>query len=96
MISVQHFFFSGHKKVLAEKMQGFRIKKTAHEMKRERKIMSENVVGEGGFEPPKLKSNRFTVCPLWPLGNSPLTYSDILPAKPIKMELVDGLEPPTC
>ena len=30
------------------------------------------MVGEGGFEPPKLKNNRFTVCPLWPLGNSPL------------------------
>ena len=28
------------------------------------------LVGEGGFGPPKLKSNRFTVCPLWPLGNS--------------------------
>ncbi len=30
------------------------------------------MVGEGGFGPPKLKSNRFTVCPLWPLGNSPI------------------------
>ena len=30
------------------------------------------LVGEGGFGPPKLKSNRFTVCPLWPLGNSPI------------------------
>ena len=29
------------------------------------------LVGGGGFGPPKLKSNRFTVCPLWPLGNSP-------------------------
>ena len=42
------------------------------------------LVGEGGFGPPKLKSNRFTVCPLWPLGNSPI------------MELVMGLEPATC
>ena len=32
--------------------------------------------------------NRFTVCPLWPLGNSPIfDYA---------VELVDGLEPPTC
>ena len=29
-------------------------------------------VGEDGFEPSKLKNNRFTVCPLWPLGNSPI------------------------
>ena len=32
-------------------------------------------MGEGGFGPPKLKSNRFTVCPLWPLGNSPIQFS---------------------
>ncbi len=29
------------------------------------------MVGRGGFEPPKRKRNRFTVCPLWPLGNLP-------------------------
>ena len=29
------------------------------------------LVGAGGFEPPKLKSSRFTVCPHWPLGNTP-------------------------
>ena len=29
------------------------------------------VVGRGGFEPPKAFANRFTVCPLWPLGNLP-------------------------
>ena len=28
-------------------------------------------MGAGGFEPPKLKSSRFTVCPHWPLGNTP-------------------------
>ena len=49
------------------------------------------MVGEGGFEPPKRKSNRFTVCPLWPLGNSPI-FSAV---KRIQ-KLVDGLEPPTC
>ena len=34
-------------------------------------------------------ASRFTVCPLWPLGNSPIFNSHW-------MELVDGLEPPTC
>ena len=29
------------------------------------------LVGDGGFGPPKSKDNRFTVCPLWPLGNTP-------------------------
>ena len=43
------------------------------------------LVGESGFEPLKLNSDRFTVCSLWPLENSP-----------IKLELVNGLEPLTC
>ena len=34
--------------------------------------MQDILVGEDGFEPSKRKSNRFTVCPLWPLGNSPI------------------------
>ena len=37
------------------------------------------LVGAGGFEPPKLKSSRFTVCPHWPLGNTPRS---ILSRKP--------------
>ena len=32
-------------------------------------------VGDGGFGPPKSKDNRFTVCPLWPLGKSPIYWS---------------------
>ena len=37
-------------------------------------------------------ASRFTVCPLWPLGNSPIfTFARLL-----RVELVDGLEPPTC
>ena len=34
----------------------------------------------------EVSDNRFTVCPLWPLGNSPKKY----------MELVIGVEPTTC
>ena len=37
------------------------------------------LVGAGGFEPPKLKSSRFTVCPHWPLGNTPRFRSRPLP-----------------
>ena len=32
----------------------------------------EKSVGEDGFEPPKSKDNRFTVCPIWPLWYSPV------------------------
>ena len=39
----------------------------------------EFLVGAGGFEPPKLKSSRFTVCPHWPLGNTPIFSSRPLP-----------------
>ena len=42
------------------------------------------LVGEGGFGPPKLKSNRFTVCPLWPLGNSPIKIQKIYRSYPVK------------
>ena len=28
-------------------------------------------VGEDGFEPPKVLTSRFTVCPIWPLWYSP-------------------------
>lgn len=30
------------------------------------------LVGRDGFEPSKEYSNRFTVCPIWPLWNHPL------------------------
>ncbi len=36
--------------------------------------------------------NRFTVCPLWPLGNSPILSCE----GNAEVELVDGFEPPTC
>src|SRR5690349_24376313 len=53
----------------------------------------QQVVGRGGFEPPKAFASRFTVCPLWPLG--------YLPACPrscnssIFLALAGGIEPPT-
>jgi hypothetical protein len=31
-----------------------------------------NTVGRAGFEPAKVKTNRFTVCPRWPLEYLPL------------------------
>ena len=44
------------------------------------------MVGEGGFEPPKASPTD--------LQSVPFGRSGTLPD--IKMELVDGLEPPTC
>jgi hypothetical protein len=53
-------------------------------------------VGRAGFEPAKLKNNRFTVCPRWPLeylpynkDRSPLTGEKV-------KEPMEGLEPTTC
>lgn len=34
----------------------------------------DELVGAGGFEPPKQLCNRFTVCPHWPLGNTPTCF----------------------
>ena len=48
------------------------------------------LVGEGGFEPPKRIATD--------LQSAPFGHSGILPYLIFveKMELVDGLEPPTC
>ena len=43
----------------------------------------------------EVSDNRFTVCPLWPLGKSPICKAYCLNSRLI-LELVDGLEPPTC
>ena len=39
--------------------------------KRKAPVRTPWFVGEDGFEPPKSKDSRFTVCPIWPLWNSP-------------------------
>ena len=41
----------------------------------------------------EVSDNRFTVCPLWPLGNSPMLLS--FSAERL-VELVNGVEPSTC
>src|SRR5690606_37412811 len=48
-----------------------------------------NFVGRAGFEPAKVKTNRFTVCPRWPLEYLPALFS-------VTYEPVEGLEPTTC
>ena len=50
-----------------------------------------SLVGGGGFEPPKSKTTDLQSVPFGHSGNLPY---EIFPKK--KMELVDGLEPPTC
>ena len=53
-------------------------------------------VGRAGFEPAKLKNNRFTVCPRWPLEYLPY-YKDRSPQKGEKFkEPMEGLEPTAC
>ena len=49
--------------------------------------------GSGWIRTTEVVDNRFTVCPLWPLGNTPIFPYSVVNKK---MELVDGLEPPTC
>ena len=46
--------------------------------------------GRGWIRTTEVDDGRFTVCSLWPLGNSS-TYLSLK-----DLELVDGLEPPTC
>ena len=46
------------------------------------------LVGEDGFEPPKVKTSRFTVCPIWPLWYSPKIRLRTF-------EPMEGIEPTT-
>ena len=39
--------------------------------KKKREADASRFVGKDGFEPPKSKDSRFTVCPIWPLWNLP-------------------------
>ena len=46
-------------------------------------------VGRDGFEPPKVKTSRFTVCPIWPLWYLPKVDWCLM------LEPMEGFEPPT-
>ncbi len=35
-------------------------------------LLPQSFVGADGFEPPKVSTSRFTVCPIWPLWNTPI------------------------
>ena len=50
--------------------------------------------GSGWIRTIEVIDNRFTVCPLWPLGYTPEYMR--LSAFYAVLELVDGFEPPTC
>ena len=40
--------------------------------KHRRNLLCFILVGADGFEPPKSKDSRFTVCPIWPLWKTPI------------------------
>ena len=56
------------------------------------------MVGEDGFEPSKLEATDLQSAPFGHSGTLPVIKLKCLRLKAlnIKMELVDGLEPPTC
>ena len=58
--------------------------------KQKARLLKQTGFGGGGWIRTTVGiASRFTVCPLWPLGNTPVFAS-------LSVELVDGLEPPTC
>ena len=52
------------------------------------KLFALLLVGRDGFEPPKVKTSRFTVCPIWPLWYLPGMIDE-------RLEPMEGFEPPT-
>ena len=57
--------------------------------KREHRFVLSSLVGGGGFEPPKSLTTDLQSAPFGHSGNLPYSLAEIV-------ELVDGLEPPTC
>ena len=57
--------------------------------KREYRFVLSSLVGGGGFEPPKSLTTDLQSAPFGHSGNLPYSLAEIV-------ELVDGLEPPTC
>ena len=57
--------------------------------KREYRFVLSSLVGGGGFEPPKSLTTDLQSAPFGHSGNLPYLLAEIV-------ELVDGLEPPTC
>ena len=41
-------------------------------------LLPQFLVGKDGFEPPKSKDSRFTVCPIWPLWYLPVRNQDLV------------------
>ena len=54
------------------------------------------LVGAGGFEPPKSETTDLQSAPFGHSGTLPYKIVSEPPARKAPMELVDGLEPPTC
>ena len=73
-------------------LRGRRPLRTFHAKAAKRKTaLAKQVLFSGGgwwIRTTEGVASRFTVCPLWPLGKSPI-YN-------MELELVDGFEPPTC
>ena len=79
-LSVRRLFFCGQAAPqLFESTLGYALKSFGQKKNSSIFTTLEFLVGAGGFEPPKLKSSRFTVCPHWPLGNTPIFFSCPLP-----------------
>ncbi len=72
---------------LAEQATGPKLELRSYVQKRNRPQGSVSFLHGGGswIRTSEVSDHRFTVCPLWPLGNSPML-----------MELVIGVEPTTC
>ena len=59
--------------------------KNSHSISRKKSKLTWTFSGGGWWiRTTEVSDNRFTVCPLWPLGKSPI------------LELVNGVEPSTC
>ena len=87
---MQILFFSGHKKALAGVMQGLRLVK-----RKQPRILSGPSGGRGWIR--TIEAEKQQIYSLPPLATRELSHiKDPILSQDKIMELVDGLEPPTC
>ena len=79
-----------YKNGVIENHDNFMISKAKSAEKTSTRFRVEGLVGEGGFEPPKASPTDLQSAPFGHSGIPPDTQYEI------QVELVDGLEPPTC
>ena len=86
-----HYYLLPNRQVSKDKSEKWRV--NSEKVKSTSLCRNLSIFGGGRWiRTTEVSDNRFTVCPLWPLGNSPILLFGFAVGV---LELVKGVEPPT-